>query len=251
VISDAPIAGRSGAIAVWSGAEVIVWGGLIDCCAIDSTIHESDAAAYDPAADKWRRLADVPSPWSGDGGPAITAVFDAKMVVYRGERIARFDPVANRWAELPAVVPPEVPTGEPACGMTGGPALIGALAADQLYIWTGGCAPMRGLVHSVRPSSTAIPWRPTAPSVLQDSGSRAVAGGDSVIFLASGVPTGEDVYRYDIKANAMKKLEHPGLDIAPFASVVWTGRELLVFNGSRGIDQPRPGAIYGPPRHAG
>jgi N-acetylneuraminic acid mutarotase len=43
----APIGGRAGHEAVWSGEEMIVWGGFPRCCSIDSVIHDLVAAAYD------------------------------------------------------------------------------------------------------------------------------------------------------------------------------------------------------------
>jgi N-acetylneuraminic acid mutarotase len=241
-IPDAPIPGRTGHVAVWTGKEMVVWGGHAQCCPIDSVIHEPVAAAFDPVKNTWRRLADVPAPWSGDGGPAVVAVDDqGRMLVYRGERLGRFDPTTNSWVTLAAEIPPEKPVGELGCAMTGGPALVGASVDSRLFIWTGGCAPTRGLSHAL---GEGTGWSEIAGSELNGTGAWAVAG-DHDVFLGGAVPTGVDVYRYDPAADRMDKLDHPGLDIAPFATALWSGTELFVFNGNRGIGQPRPGAIWG------
>src|SRR5205807_4897393 len=59
----APIGARTGHQAVWTGREMVVWGGYPRCCPIDSVIHDPAAAAFDPATNRWRRIADVPPPW--------------------------------------------------------------------------------------------------------------------------------------------------------------------------------------------
>ncbi|HKY77398.1 MAG TPA: hypothetical protein VJS45_14720 [Acidimicrobiia bacterium] len=56
----APIGARTGHQAVWMGSEMVVWGGFGQCCPNDSVIDDPAAAAYDPVADRWRRIADVP-----------------------------------------------------------------------------------------------------------------------------------------------------------------------------------------------
>src|SRR5581483_5568787 len=54
----APLRSRHGASAVWTGREMIVWGGAWR--AGNASIWLDDGAAYDPAGDKWRRLANSP-----------------------------------------------------------------------------------------------------------------------------------------------------------------------------------------------
>ncbi len=54
-----PIAGRSGHTAVWTGSEMLIWGGQIDAGCATGT---SDGAAYDPTTDQWRTIAVAPGP---------------------------------------------------------------------------------------------------------------------------------------------------------------------------------------------
>ena len=51
-LAASPLSPRSGAAAVWTGEEVLIWGGGQDAA--------GDGAAYDPAADEWRTIRDSP-----------------------------------------------------------------------------------------------------------------------------------------------------------------------------------------------
>lgn len=70
-LPEAPIGGRWSATAVWTGEELLLWGGRAQRL---RTVHLGDGAAYDPAADEWRKLPAPPararwSPaavWTGD-----------------------------------------------------------------------------------------------------------------------------------------------------------------------------------------
>jgi hypothetical protein len=76
-LPKAPIVGRIGAGVVWTGEEMIVWGGVSRRGAIEPV---RDGAAYDPVADSWRGIAPAPSRVLGAVGTAAawtgtTAVF--------------------------------------------------------------------------------------------------------------------------------------------------------------------------------
>jgi N-acetylneuraminic acid mutarotase len=89
--------------AVWTGTEMIVWGGR------DAGGHTGDGARYDPARDRWRRVATAGAPapredhialWTGremliwggwNGGDA------ARNYALDG---ARYDPATDRWRPM-------------------------------------------------------------------------------------------------------------------------------------------------------
>src|SRR5262245_22108107 len=57
-LPPAPIPAVNGSAMVWTGTELIVWGGLVDdepCCS-----RSQDGAAFDPAAGTWRPIAPPP-----------------------------------------------------------------------------------------------------------------------------------------------------------------------------------------------
>ena len=176
-LPPAPIGPRTGHQAVWTGREMVVWGGYSRCCPIDSITHDPAAAAYDPVTNRWRRMADVPPPWSGDDGFAATVVADGRPLVWRRGRLAAYDPAADRWSEV-AGTPPAVP---PAPGTTIDPVTLAASAGGDVYTWVGNAGRLDGAAW--RPSTST--WRRTAPLDAQ-TGSAIVAAGTDRLFVAAG-----------------------------------------------------------------
>ena len=104
-LPKAPIPGRLGASTVWTGREMIVWGGVTRS-ARGQAAPRSDGAAYDPVARTWRRIANAPSGVLGGGGPAA-AWTGRQMVVWAGNSPdgpaggALYDSRSNGWRRLP------------------------------------------------------------------------------------------------------------------------------------------------------
>jgi len=103
-LPPAPVAGRIGASVVWTGREMIVWGGVTRTASGQASAR-SDGAAYNPRTRRWRRIASAPAGVLGGGGPA--AVWTAgRMVVYVGNSpdgpaaTAAYDPRTNSWKRL-------------------------------------------------------------------------------------------------------------------------------------------------------
>lgn len=94
-----PLAPRGGASAVWTGKEMIVWGGCEDeLC----ETRFADGAAYNPDTDTWRRMPEAPIPgrwyhlstWTG-----------SEMLVVGGSQSNRtgaaYSPESDSWRLLP------------------------------------------------------------------------------------------------------------------------------------------------------
>lgn len=96
-LAPSPLAPRSGHAAVWTGTELVVWGGA----GADGPL--GDGAAYDPAADRWRRLPPAPEP---PFGPAAAGTWTGSELVVLGATSAlAYDPETDRWrvgAPVPA-----------------------------------------------------------------------------------------------------------------------------------------------------
>ena len=109
-LPDAGLTTRDDPRAVWTGDEMIVWGGR------DQTKHVGDGAAYDPRGDRWR-------PLSGQLAPApredhIALWTGREMIVWGGWNgddrrrnyaldAARFDPRTNTWRPMSTAGAPE------------------------------------------------------------------------------------------------------------------------------------------------
>ncbi|MBT8214784.1 MAG: hypothetical protein KJP12_06125 [Acidimicrobiia bacterium] len=98
-LAPSPLAPRAGASVVWTGSELIVWGGN---GGRDVGPH-TDGAAYDPVADTWRPLAETPQ---GAHWTDATAVWTgSEMILWGGlEDPVRvgvaYDPAADTWRPI-------------------------------------------------------------------------------------------------------------------------------------------------------
>jgi Kelch motif len=100
----APIEGRTGAVAAWSGTEMLVWGGSSDN---PERLH-SDGAAFDPTRRSWRLLPAAPlsprtgvaSVWTGRSWFVWGGVVDPNSSTTASDG-AVYTPSENRWGRLP------------------------------------------------------------------------------------------------------------------------------------------------------
>jgi hypothetical protein len=86
-LAAAPLSPRVGHSAVWTGSELLIWGG-----GPPGSRPEADGAAYDPAADRWRRL--PPAPLAGRLRHAAVWT-GSEMLLWGGVRPARAGPLPS------------------------------------------------------------------------------------------------------------------------------------------------------------
>lgn len=98
-ISDSPIE-LARADAVWTGREMIVFGGSIDPENEPDATPYAMGAAYDPATDRWRRL---PEPSLTDN--SSTAAWNGSEMIAWDYLLASaaYDPATNEWRSIPGV----------------------------------------------------------------------------------------------------------------------------------------------------
>lgn len=245
-LPEAPIPVTARPYAEWVGEEMVVWGGPSGF--EGEQLGEAAMAAYNPSTDSWRRLPDVSA---GAGGRPL-AVRGRNLSVLSStiedpggvsSRVRDLDLASGRWAPAGQPTPPPRPTPpsqEVMMGCSSGPAVATAAQGEFSFVWIGPCFAERGYVYSFEGDS----WSSTVDLPrMQAVG--AVAALDD-IYIFGEVPTGVDVYRYIVQENVLLHMAHPGVDVVPGSRAVWTGTEVLFFNGTRGIDQPRPGASFRP-----
>jgi N-acetylneuraminic acid mutarotase len=105
---------RDGHAAVWTGEEMIVWGGASQTSG-DGTVPFTDGAAYNPATDTWRAIR--PAPNTGLFG--ATAVWTGtEMLVWGGyddtsysNRGYRYNPASDTWQYITTMGAPEPRVG--------------------------------------------------------------------------------------------------------------------------------------------
>ncbi|MDQ1504189.1 MAG: hypothetical protein QOD57_1916 [Actinomycetota bacterium] len=97
LLAASPLDGRFAHTAVWTGTEMIIWGGVSGEENGAPISHQG--AAYTPATDTWRLLPDGPIParqwptaeWTG-----------TQVLVSAGPDLAAYDPTTDRWERLPS-----------------------------------------------------------------------------------------------------------------------------------------------------
>lgn len=103
-IPAAPLDPQTYPFHVWTGQELIVWGGSVyswDCCFIGTT----SGAAYNPETGRWRLLSDSPL---GSRNPGVGVWTGTEMIIGgNGDQTdgdatwAAYDPVSDSWRRLP------------------------------------------------------------------------------------------------------------------------------------------------------
>lgn len=224
--------------AVWTGQEVVVAGG---CVRPDDGCSNRDAAAYDPVARTWRRIADLP-----DGGYALLVAVGEQVVLVSGSSSPR-SWVWNRrddiWRSLGPVPLAGVASSGTYLTWTGTEVLaVGQFGAgdsgDTSRGGSSGPVARLDLAAGRWSVGAAAPPLPIFGDAVWTGSEMVVAG----VSSAGGSSTGRGgVLAYDPGADRWRELPEPPL--GPFGPAVgWSGTELVV----SGFDSPNPDAVKGP-----
>ncbi|MBA2569768.1 MAG: hypothetical protein H0V04_01160, partial [Chloroflexi bacterium] len=210
-IADAPIPGRNRTAGVWTGSEMIVWGGGSRPDGL------ADGAAYDPQRDRWRVLAESPLrarvwhafAWTGEllfiwGGEA-----NSRDALADG---ALYDPRRDEWRSM-------------------APAPIGGGRAKA--VWTGELvvvvthAGQAAMYDADTDRWERLPDLPSGPGGLQ-----LIWTGARVMALDFGEWTGAvEISLLDPAAGAWEALGPTELNAGGSDEAIWTGNELIVLAG--------------------
>jgi hypothetical protein len=103
-IAAGPITAEYGAAEVWTGSEIVVFGG-----GERNEPSTSNGAAYDPKTDEWRKIAEAPiglnassGMWTGREVLVFGSLLDNRnRAATRTSVGAAYDPDRDRWRELP------------------------------------------------------------------------------------------------------------------------------------------------------
>lgn len=243
----APIAGRLGHTATWTGHEVVVWGGW----APNEVGAFADGARLSPARNGWLPMAPAPiaarkdhlAVWTGREVLVWGGVGEDEEPLADG---AAYDPAADRWRVLPAA--PLLPRRLAA----------GAWTGEELVVWGGIAqdgAELDARADGAAYSPASDTWRPLPDAPLDGRGRHhAVWTGSSLLVMggaseyASGLVA--DAAAYDPSADRWARIAEVPDGGRVAASAEWTGDELLLWGGERGVDGGRgptaTGVAYDP-----
>jgi N-acetylneuraminic acid mutarotase len=227
-----PLSARAPAVAVWTGTELLVWGGVGEG-------FLADGAAYDPGSNRWRMLA--PSPLSPR--TRVASVWNGReLLVWGGGDLDRmlgdgaaYDPNADRWRRIAAS--PLAPRANGVAAWTG----------QELVVW-GGVDQVGGqeLADGAAYDPNTERWRSIAPSPLAGRDDpAAVWTGRELLIWGGNTTTGiffADGAVYDPAADRWRPMAGGPLAARTAPAAVWSGRELIVWGGISlpGVADTRP-----------
>lgn len=236
---DPPTA-RWGHTAVWSGSEMLVWGGNAE------TGRLNTGGRFQPDAQVWRPISVADAP--GARTDHIAVWTGAQMFVWGGRDASGllsdggfYAPNTDQWLGVSVVNAPAARIGATA-----------VWATDRVLIWGGeGESGMLNNGSQLRFDTASPYWHAmtsqNAPSPR--CGHSAIWTGARMIVWGgqrNGVPCGDGA-AYDPATDSWEPLPATGCPTARFNhAAVWTGQEMLVLGGSNGAGELATGAAYNP-----
>ena len=242
MLPPSPLAPRAGTAAVWTGKEAIFIGGYP---AVRSAEVRSlaDAAAFDPAKDRWRALPPIPTnpahalesfvPVWADGQVLVWASFtripgSADGSDQAGYDVFSYDPTHDRWRQVPFTGRPE--TGVGAAYWTGSAVLLPASPAPR-PTESRGPSPSGLRGHLYDPTTNR--YTAVAHGPVDDTYGPTVLAGDLLVRLSTSqdgavMPGGGAVW--DPRTDEWTALARAPRLLGD-TPAVWTGSELLLWGG--------------------
>jgi hypothetical protein len=220
---------RSSHQAVWTGTEMIVWGGR----GCNNNCNLNSGGRYNPVTDTWTPMTNVNAPSPRFNFPAIWA--GKEMVIWSGTDAipnapllrtgGRYNPATDTWTPTSLV---NVPTGRYAhTAVWTGSEMIAWGGVDESHHVTNTGGRYNPL------TDTWLPTRVTGATAASDAHA-AVWTGREMIVWGGNSPTGDlDVGgRYDPTTDSWTAMTNADRPFArTYPASIWTGSEMIVWGG--------------------
>jgi N-acetylneuraminic acid mutarotase len=240
-ITNAP-AGRFYHTAVWTGSEMIVWGGL------SSNGDLNSGSRYNPGADSWATTSTANAPAARDGHTAVWT--GSEMIVWGGisgnsflNSGSRYNPRTDSWVATTTTSAPDTRAGHTAV-WTGNEMIVWGGVSGSSYFNTGGR-------YNPRTDSWVATNIFDAPDARLDhtavwTGSEMIVwGGD--YYLNGYYHVLNNGSRYNPSTDswvATTTVSAP--DTRERHTAVWTGSEMIVWGGLSSSGDLNSGGRYNP-----
>jgi N-acetylneuraminic acid mutarotase len=235
--------------AVWTGAEMIIWGGT----EVGGSKFNS-GSRYDPATDTWHTTSGVNAP---DPRKQHTAVWTGtEMIVWGGcgplpehqceiNTGGRYDPATDTWGATTIV-------GAPAARINH----TAVWSGTEMIVWGGcrfvndACTPTALGNSGGRYDPAADSWQPTsttgAPEARQDH-TAVWSGTEMIVWGGAGATVYANGARYNPVANTWTPTAAVPANLARYDhTAVWAGNQMTMWGGTNGSTYFNNGARYFP-----
>ena len=233
---------RSGHSAVWTGQEMIAWGGRLG-----AGLYSGSGAWYRPSLDAWQAVSTVGAPTARGGH---TAVWTGQEMIlwggfsgffYKGDG-GRFSLSNQLWNAVATVGAPPPRDGHVGLWtgarlvIWGGRNMLGPLADGALYDPANNTWTALALLNSPAPrAQTAAVWAGDRLLLWGGDGTNGWLNTGAQLLFANGVPT------------QWRTVTTTGAPTARSGhTAVWTGGRFIVWGGAGGAGLVGDGAAYDP-----
>ncbi len=234
-----PLSERSGQAEVWTGKELLIWGGAADAPGAHGVLD--NGAAYDPATKTWRLMA--PSPLSPRQDAAV-AWTGSEMVIIGGIAnrhslgdAAAYDPSTNTWRVIASS--PVGPLTAARAVWTGRQLIV--VGGYNTYGYSGSQSHSVAVYDPATNSWTTLPDLPVAGRWLIQSVTPVWTGHEILVWMSwqesrrSGLFDRDAGYGLLAGATKWQELPNPPVETNPVetnnAATSWTGKSVLVMGG--------------------
>lgn len=228
-MAKSPLSPRIGADAVWTGKEMIIWGGMGGSFAKPTFL--GDGARYNPATDRWSMLpaAHAPSPRYGEAGGWT----GKELIIWGGRRLgengelgdgARYNPQTNTWTAIS-----QTNVLSPRWGAS-------AVWTGKSMIFWGGEAKTRFFNDGALYNPDTNTWTPipaTGAPAGRFSHSAVWTGSEMLIWGGLGASGGflTTGARYSLTTEKWAPLPLTPLDQRIDYTYLWTGNAMIIWGG--------------------
>lgn len=222
---NAPLPPRHSHSAIWTGSEMIVWGGSSSSGAL------SNGARYRAGSDSWLPMTDMGGPLPRSGHAAVWT--GSEMIVWGGLPGfdgGRYDPVTDTWRSMSRTT------------LVDGPGMKGVWTGTEV-LFVGD-----GQMGAYNPGSDSWRSMSPAPILVPNVGHSLVWTGSRMIVWGGDLTTGFNVgAAYDPAADKWDAVNPNGAPPPRFNhSGIWTGSEMVIWGGQTSSTVFNDGAIYNP-----
>ena len=214
--TNAPDA-RANQTAVWTGSEMIVWGGTNDF------VNDLDTGGrYDPSTDSWTAISMTNAPTARANHTAVWT--GSAMIVWGGANNSgflntggRYNPSTNSWTATSTTNTPSARDGHTA-----------VWTGSEMIVWGGIFLNTGGRYN---PSTDS--WIATSNAPTGLGGHTAVWTGSEMIVWGGNDPLSGNGARYNLSADSWTATSTTNAPtLRGYHTAVWTGSEMIVWGGT-------------------